>query len=215
MAPISADFTLEAWIYARTGTQVMFIAGKRVSGLFGDKGFELLTLPAPGGFMVRWMIRAGGTAVEALSDVLSVGRWYHVAGVRKAATTNVNLYVDGALVRSVMDTIAGAALTGGQHFSVGGAIQGDGTFQVPFDGFIDEVRLSSGDLAFSQLLNKVALSFSQSGNQLTLLWTTDGYVVQVTDDLSNPAGWTDVSNGGTSPVTVNISAAQKFYRLRK
>ncbi len=58
-----------------------------------------------------------------------------------------------------------------------------------------------------------SLTFTQNGNQLIFSWTNGGFVLQVNDDLSNPSAWTDVVNGDTSPVTVTMSAAHKFYRL--
>ncbi|MCL5098016.1 MAG: hypothetical protein M1608_10910, partial [Candidatus Omnitrophica bacterium] len=62
----------------------------------------------------------------------------------------------------------------------------------------------------------VRLDFARSGDQLVLSWTEAGFVLQVNTDIGNSAGWTDVSGGNTSPVTINLkSSGQEFYRLRQ
>lgn|GEM_PF-2224198 len=57
------------------------------------------------------------------------------------------------------------------------------------------------------------VSISQSGNQVTWAWSVPGFVLQENDNVANPKGWTDMSNGGISPVTVQALAGGKFYRL--
>jgi len=161
----SGDFTLQAWINPRSITHVNggFIAGKRISGLFGDKGYELLITPSGAGFKVRAAIRAGGPQVTAESGELGFGQWYHVAAVRGGG--NLKVYVDGVQAGSVADTLAGISLnSGAQHFSVGGCLEG-GTcpgdspcFHTPFNGFIDEVRLTVAALPPAELLNAPAPS---------------------------------------------------------
>ncbi|MCL5098411.1 MAG: hypothetical protein M1608_12960, partial [Candidatus Omnitrophica bacterium] len=94
-----------------------------------------------------------------------------------------------------------------------------------FPGSIDEFALYSTNLSPAQVLRHYAaavppveiatLSFSQSGTQLTLSWTASGFVLQENTSLTNPAGWTDVSGGSTSPVAVNLGSGAKFYRLKK
>ena len=103
------------------------------------------------GYTVGTAISAGAATVTATSGVLSLGQWYHLAAVRGGG--NLKLYVDGVLAQSVVDSIAGSSLDSSQHFSVGGAIQGDGNFHLPFDGLIDELRLTSTALPTNQLLN--------------------------------------------------------------
>jgi hypothetical protein len=150
----SGDFTLQAWINARAATGAgspLFIAGKRIAGLFGDKGYELLARQSGSGLTVEATLRGGGPSATAMSEVLNTGQWYHLAAVRGGG--NVRLYVDGALAQSVADATAGSSLNSTQHFSVGGAIQGDGDFHLPFDGMIDEVRLTLAALSPGDFLN--------------------------------------------------------------
>ena len=57
------------------------------------------------------------------------------------------------------------------------------------------------------------LTAVQAGNQLVLSWSAPGYKLQENSTLPNPAGWTDVAGGTTSPVPINIAPGNKFYRL--
>ncbi len=72
------------------------------------------------------------------------------------------------------------------------------------------------DITYGQgLLPGPRLEFAASGDQLTLSWAAAGFVLQQNDDLANAAGWADVPNGETSPVTVTISGGSLFFRLIK
>jgi len=148
----SGDFTLQGWINARSipgGTA--FIAGKHIASLFGNKGYELIANASGGGFTVSGSISGGGTVVTATSAALNLSQWYHLALIRGGG--NLKLYVDGVLAQSVSDSIAGTSLNSTQDFSVGGAKEGDGNFHKPFNGLIDEVRITGTALAVNQLLN--------------------------------------------------------------
>ena len=61
-----------------------------------------------------------------------------------------------------------------------------------------------------------AISVSRSGNQLTLSWPADavGYTLESADTLP-AASWTTVGGVVNNQVTVNITAENRFYRLRK
>jgi hypothetical protein len=58
------------------------------------------------------------------------------------------------------------------------------------------------------------LSYSRSGGQLTLSWTSPGCVLQENTSVADLAGWRDVSGGNVSPVTVTIDGGNRFFRLR-
>jgi hypothetical protein len=61
------------------------------------------------------------------------------------------------------------------------------------------------------------LSFTVSApGKLTLSWSEPGFMLQENSGVQNPTGWTNVANGATSPVTVDIATTgEKFYRLFK
>jgi hypothetical protein len=148
----SGDFTLQGWINARAiPGGVAFIAGKHITSLFANKGYALVANPSGAGFTVSGSISGGGTVVTATSGVLNLSQWYHLALVRSAGT--LKLYVDGVQAQSVTDSIPGTSLNSTQNFSVGGAREGDGNFHNPFNGLIDEVRITGTALAPNQFLN--------------------------------------------------------------
>ena len=94
------------------------------------------------------------------------------------------------------------------------------TFWRRFNGFLDDVQFYYRILSAAEVGQSLALGpsiqFSRSGNQLTLSWSGTGFVLQQNADLSNPAGWSNVAGGTTSPVTVPISpSGNNYYRLRK
>jgi hypothetical protein len=84
---------------------------------------------------------------------------------------------------------------------------------------LDDVAFYSAALSESavrkhfQSLTSAVLSYERAGDQLLLSWTRSGYKLQENSDLNNPAGWTDVPGGDTSPVTVTIGAESKFFQL--
>jgi hypothetical protein len=148
----TGSFTLQGWINALTipgGTA--FIAGKHITSEFSNKGYELLASSSGGGFTVSAAISAGGSTVTATSGALTLGQWYHVAAVRSGG--NLTLYVNGTSAASVPDSTSGGDLTSAQHFSVGGAKQVDGNFHVPFNGLIDEVRVTMAAVPTSDFLD--------------------------------------------------------------
>jgi len=192
------------------------IAGKRISGLFGDKGYELIAQSAGNGFRILFNIRAGGPQATVSSGVLNFGNWYHVAASRSSGS-GLSLYLNGALVQNMADTLAGSSLSSSQHLSIGGSIEGDGSFHAPFNGFIDEVRLTKSVLLPTQFLNSPrippVLWFTRNGNQMSLSWIGVGFVLQANTNLSNSAGWFDVPNGQNSPVVISTTSTRQFYRL--
>src|SRR5206468_4128841 len=117
-------------------------------------------------------MRAGGPQVTATSGMLNLGTWYHVAAVRSTSPARLSLYVDGVLVQNIDDALAGSNLNSSQHLTIGGCIEGDGAFHRPFDGFIDEVRLSKAVLLPNAFLNsprtRPVLSFVRTSSQMTL-----------------------------------------------
>ena len=92
------------------------------------------------------------------------------------------------------------------------------TFWRRFNGDLDDEQFYNRLLSGSEVVQTMTLgpliTFTRSGNQLILSWPLTGFVLQENTNLSNPGGWSNVSGGGTSPVTVTISGI-KFYRLLK
>jgi len=57
------------------------------------------------------------------------------------------------------------------------------------------------------------VSASLEGGQITITWESDGVKLQSTNDVSDPASWSDVAGATNSPFVEDASAAQKYYRV--
>ncbi|MEW6155816.1 MAG: hypothetical protein AB1813_00185 [Verrucomicrobiota bacterium] len=57
--------------------------------------------------------------------------------------------------------------------------------------------------------------YRRVGNSLVLSWESSGSILQQSDALGPNASWTDVPNGGTSPVTLTPDSTARFFRLRQ
>ena len=140
------DFTLEAWIYPRSiPGRGSLIAGKGITGNFADKGYELGIRPSYASGDAKYTIYFDGSvlAFSIRSGELAFNEWHHVAVNRKVA--DINLYVDGVSVAKTQCPPS-ASFASRQSFSIGcSALEGPGKPSRPFDGFIDEVRLTVGE----------------------------------------------------------------------
>jgi len=108
---------------------------------------------------------------------------------------------------------------------IGAWLGPDGNLYRFFNGQIDEVAVYGTDIGFDRLaahyqaaLATIApprLNYSLQAGGLSLQWNGIGFVLQHNPDPSNPSGWSDVPSGNLSPVLVNPSLSQDFFRLRK
>jgi hypothetical protein len=140
------DFTLEAWIYPRSiPGHASLIAGKGITGNFADKGYELGLRTSYISGDAKYTIYFDGSvlAFSLRSGELAFNQWRHVAVNRKGG--DINLYVDGVPIAKT-GCPPTATFASRQRFSIGcSALEGPGKPGRPFDGFIDEVRLTIGE----------------------------------------------------------------------
>ncbi len=142
--------------------------------------------------------------------------WFHLAFTHDSSpgVTNAVLYLNGVVAAQGTANLPG-------NLAIGGTTLGSfGWATRRLIGSLDDVRFYDGALTAAAIAalppaGSATLGFSRSGNQLTLSWTAAGYKLQQSADLGSPSGWTDVANGGTSPVTVAAGTGNKFYRLLK
>lgn len=77
-------------------------------------------------------------------------------------------------------------------------------------GFVDDILASAPVMVTP---TQPTLRYEVTGKQLKLSWEGSGFALQENEAVANPAGWQAIGNA--SPVTFNIGAGNKFYRLRK
>lgn len=230
----ASTLTVSLWAYADTlGQWASFVknwgstdAGQFHFGLFADGIHENIYIKQAD----------GKTPNVSDPEAFPVGEWQHVAFVcdgskvrlyrngREVAVTDY----DGTLVQPPMNCIG-----------IGAKIRNDCTGPdtgAPgfWHGKMDDIGIWNRGLAPTEIeavyqagqngqpllqavvSTRAQLSFSRSGNQLTLSWTLAGFVLQENGDLTKPADWADVPGATASPVNVVVeNTGNKFYRLRK
>jgi hypothetical protein len=152
----------------------------------------------------------------ATTNIVSDDQWHHVAFEYDQGVNGfIRIYLDGQLAAS-NPNISPWSWDPAEELEFGQSYDG---FWRRFNGYLDDVQiyariLSAAEIAQSMVLGPT-LSVSRAGNQLTLSWPTPGFLLQENTSLTNPAGWSNVSGGSTSPVIVTIpSTGMKFYRLK-
>jgi hypothetical protein len=151
----------------------------------------------------------------ATTNTVNDDLWHHVAYVFDQGVNGfIRIYVDGQLAASNPNS-GPWSWDPAQEIELG---KSHDTFWRRFNGSLDDVQfyyriLSTAEVAQSMVLGP-SISFSRTGNQLTLSWPVTGFVLQENSNLSNAAGWSNVTGGTSSPVTVTISGV-KYYRLLK
>jgi hypothetical protein len=81
---------------------------------------------------------------------------------------------------------------------------------------VHQQATDSSDLSFNFGLvgnpgSSPRLGVVRFDNQLALYWESSGYTLEEADAVTGP--WTRVTD--ISPATVNVTGAQRFFRLRK
>lgn len=94
------------------------------------------------------------------------------------------------------------------------------------DGQIDEMaiyataltadRIAAHYAAASAPVTAPPIAVSIQGVTVQISWTGgSGFMLQHNSDLNNPAGWTDLPGGNTSPLSISTAVSHDFFRLRK
>ncbi|MEY2982537.1 MAG: hypothetical protein RL562_2764 [Planctomycetota bacterium] len=125
-------FTLEAWFQARSFADRVGLVTKTEAsefGIFVSKGQPHFSVHVDGAY-----------AALTATDVVATGDWHHVAGVFDGE--EIRLYVDGQLAGR--RPASGRRTTNRLPLMIGADVDGQGRATSPFDGFVDEIRISTG-----------------------------------------------------------------------
>jgi hypothetical protein len=153
----------------------------------------------------------------ATTNTVNDDQWHHVAHVYDQGVNGfIRIYVDGQLAASNPNS-GPWAWDPAEEIELGESYD---TFWERYNGYLDDVQFYNRLLSTAEVVQSMTLgpsiSFTRSGNQLTLSWPLTGFVLQENSSVSNPAGWSNVTGGSSSPVIVTISrSGNKFYRLLK
>jgi biopolymer transport protein ExbB len=129
-------FTIEAWINPASSTSTMAITAK--SNGVDDRSFELLRLPDE---TVELHLSFDCTNTSVLGGLgpIDIGKWHHVAATYDGGT--VRLYHNGVLGAEggvILPSYDGPCESSAP-FTLGALAGG----KLPFDGLVDELRISS------------------------------------------------------------------------
>lgn len=111
-------------------------------------------------------------------------------------------------------------IDGGGGTSAGGNYSLSGTIGQPDAGIMSGGNYTlTGGFWSIQAANTPGLPrllITPAGNNVIISWTpnTPGFVLQGNGNLAG-ASWADAPSGSTNPISVPVSSAARFYRLRK
>lgn len=155
------------------------------------------------------------SGAQSLSVASDTG-WHHYAIVFDAGT--VAMYWDGQPLGSFSQNINSFLAKTTQIGSSSPIATTEG-----WVGGLDEVAFYGAAFGaadiwrhYLAMVGPPSLSYSLSGAQLTLSWPADvtGFTLESAPSLPAPS-WTPVSGVVSNQVTVDASAAGRFFRLRK
>jgi hypothetical protein len=125
-------FTVEAWLNARSFADRVGLVAKTEGsefGMFVSKGQPHFSVHVDGAY-----------AALTAAAPLPTGSWHHVAGVFDGK--EIRLYVDGQLVGR--RAASGKRTKNRLPLMLGADVDAQGRATSPFDGLLDEVRISTG-----------------------------------------------------------------------
>jgi hypothetical protein len=147
------NFTLECWFKADDLSGGQAIAGQWQSGGGTQRNFDFYLSGS-----TLYFENCRGSTNYSISTTVSVGQWYHIAGVLDGTT--LKLFVNGNLVGTT--TVSGSANNSTANFGIGGYATGTAE---EFNGKISNVRFVKGTAVYTS-------SFRPSTEPLTNITNT-------------------------------------------
>lgn len=179
----SAQFTIEAWVYASSAPSVAAIVAQFTNTSGGGWFFGVA-----GGGLSFWYCDTGGTVHSIIgSSTVATGAWHFVA-VDRDASGVIRLYLDGAVVGS-------ATVATFQSAVVQTCFGNSNRFGDQWPGYVDEVRVTNGVARYAgvgSVPSAAFPNFAASGS---------GTTVQNVGVLSTTWAWnwrTDITDPNTS-----------------
>ena len=140
--PAGADpsLTLETWVKFN---EVNAVADQCIlDKMNGSGGYQLKLLAGTDQLAIRF----GNATTASGSTGIVAGRWYHVAATWNGVANTAKIYLNGVEVASQQHAGAGVLTDSGSYLTFGNAAFPD----APFNGCLDEVRLSSTAYTFAK-----------------------------------------------------------------
>ncbi|WP_422103832.1 LamG-like jellyroll fold domain-containing protein [Winogradskyella sp.] len=160
--------------------------------LFGQGNFNLRLLPGN-----NIQVAASGSSLIS-GTTLADSRWIHIAATYSSTSEELNLYINGALNRSISKS--GALNSDTSSFTIGSNTANTNLF---FKGYVDEVRLFDKALSDDEIQKLVYQEIEDNGNvrgteiprdisslswsNLVKYYRLDSFKGDITDNLTTPA----------------------------
>ena len=133
----TGQFTVEFWVRSNVSWTSYSVEYAHLVGKGSGTTTGSWALSAFNGNI--WFRIPGGSAVQG-STTLSANTWHHLAATRDASNV-VRVFVDGVLDGSGTNSTNG---TSSESFNIGDRRIGDPSANYPFNGYIDDVRITKG-----------------------------------------------------------------------
>jgi concanavalin A-like lectin/glucanase superfamily protein len=187
---ITGSVTLEAWIKTNSNTTYQSIIERYGAYPGTNDGGYILRLFNTGKVQFATLRNAGDADFLYGATTITTGVWHHVAGVFDG--TQMRIYLDGVLDASKSSTFA--PVTGITDVRIG--ITGQNNTLFPFNGLIDEARISAAAVYTANFSPATSLTSSTNTRGL---WKFDG---QSPSDFSGNSNNGTLVNGASYSTTV-------------
>lgn len=189
----------------------------------GTGTYESFSLDIFGG-KYRFLVSSPTVSVIATSTIRTSG-WDHVVGVYDPAGPSLAIYVNGALSSSATAGVPAARIVNVSDISIGSRKSSSGTYDLGFNGSIDEVKLVNRALGAAEVLSEYRGAFpshvsAAAGRsiQVQIAPNSFGAAVQIyisTDPLNNPvgAGNNFFSAGLANLPTTHVRIPDSFFEV--
>jgi hypothetical protein len=139
---LSTQYTISAWVYARTPATESSIAALRSSTTTNPVAFQLFLLTSKATFTVR---DDAGNIAAIVGNTVSANQWNLITGVRRGNTVEVFMNgVSAGTATATLGTITANSLLFGAT-NVGGSIT------LYFDGQLDDIRIYNRALSATEV----------------------------------------------------------------
>ncbi len=196
--PMTSSSTWSAWVFP-TGNPPD--DGQIIAKSSGNDGWQLKTTPDTGARTFGVAVSNGSGEVQRYSNtVLSLNRWYYVAGVYNAASQTLDIYVNGVLDNGALVGTVPAAQSNPASVNVNIGRRQGGYY---FIGTIDDVRVYSRALSQAEIQADMITPVGTAPNApgVSLTSTTASFGSQATGTTS-PAQPVMMTNSGTQDLAI-------------
>jgi hypothetical protein len=161
----TGNFTIEGWFYLiATGTRIIF--DKRTNSGGSGSGGPMIYVTATAVVYGSATTGSGWTQIVSAAKTFSTNTWYHIAIVRSSQV--IKIFVDGTQIgTNANDTTNSGSTTSA---TIGANSDQTGTF--PWNGYIDEYRISS-TARYTANFTPSTTAFTDDANTLFLMHCDD------------------------------------------